>query len=143
MARLEASPEVLANTYIIYTADNGYHLSQHRLPPGKACNIEEDINIPFFIRGPGVPKGAVQNTFPTTHTDIVPTLFTLAGIPLHDDFDGEPIPVTADMLAGAAPRSEHVNVEFWGTNLEEGTLYDGCKYFFNNNPDRTDFCNLQ
>ncbi|KAI0151026.1 arylsulfatase precursor [Pestalotiopsis sp. NC0098] len=128
MARLEASPEVLANTYIIYTADNGYHLSQHRLPPGKACNIEEDINIPFFIRGPGVPKGAVQNTFPTTHTDIVPTLFTLAGIPLHDDFDGEPIPVTADMLAGAAPRSEHVNVEFWGTNLEEGTLYDGLSY---------------
>ncbi|KAI4598774.1 hypothetical protein KJ359_002666 [Pestalotiopsis sp. 9143b] len=128
MTRLEASTEVLANTYIIYTADNGYHISQHRLPPGKACNIEEDINIPFFIRGPGVPKGAVQNTFPTTHTDIVPTLFTLAGIPLHDDFDGEPIPVTADMLAGAAPKSEHVNVEFWGTNLEEGTLYDGLSY---------------
>ncbi|KAK6222882.1 hypothetical protein LQW54_000692 [Pestalotiopsis sp. IQ-011] len=77
---------------------------------------QEVINIPFFIRGPGVPKGQVQNTFPTTHTDIVPTLFTLAGIPLHDDFDGEPIPVTADILAGAAPKSEHAD-PFQMTNL--------------------------
>ncbi|KAF3000480.1 hypothetical protein E8E14_002677 [Neopestalotiopsis sp. 37M] len=133
MTRLEASPEVMANTYIIYTADNGYHISQHRLPPGKACNIEEDINIPFFIRGPGIAKGAVQ-TFPTTHTDIVPTLFTLAGIPLHDDFDGEPIPVTDEMLASSAsePKSEHVNVEFWGTNLQEGTLYVDRMTYINN-----------
>jgi arylsulfatase A-like enzyme len=81
VARLEATPEVLENTYLIYTTDNGFHISQHRLPPGKSCGIEEDVNIPFFIRGPGIAKGAVQ-TIPSSHTDIVPTLFHLAGIPL-------------------------------------------------------------
>ena len=45
--RLSASPAVFNNTYLIYTTDNGYHIGQHRLPPGKSCNIEEDVNIPF------------------------------------------------------------------------------------------------
>ncbi|KAI4682787.1 uncharacterized protein J4E84_007252 [Alternaria hordeiaustralica] len=78
MNRLGEHPEVLENTYLIYTTDNGFHISQHRLPPGKSCGIEEDINIPFFIRGPGVAKGAVMD-IPSSHTDIVPTLFHLAG----------------------------------------------------------------
>ncbi|KAM3497113.1 hypothetical protein MY10362_009525, partial [Beauveria mimosiformis] len=37
-------PDVSANTYIIYTADNGFHLGQHRLPAGKTCGIE-DVRI--------------------------------------------------------------------------------------------------
>lgn len=128
--RLAASPAVLNNTYLIYTTDNGYHIGQHRLPPGKSCNIEEDVNIPFFIRGPGVPKGAVQ-TIPSSHTDIVPTLFTLAGIPLRDDFDGEPIPVTEALLQ-KTDKSEHVNIEFWGDYLVEGNSFFGETHFPNN-----------
>ena len=130
ISRLSASPSVLNNTYLIYTTDNGFHIGQHRLPPGKSCNIEEDVNIPFFIRGPGVPKGAVQ-TLPSSHTDIVPTLFQLAGIPLREDFDGEPIPVTEELLA-TATKSEHVNIEFWGEYLVEGNAFFGTKYFPNN-----------
>ncbi|KAK3057873.1 hypothetical protein LTR09_000948 [Extremus antarcticus] len=119
MGWLHDHPDVLRNTYIIYTTDNGYHVGQHRLPPGKTCNLEEDVNIPFFVRGPGVQKGKIA-TYVTTHTDIVPTLFELAGIPLHKDFDGEPIPVTTKMEDDAPRRSEHVNVEFWGPALFEG-----------------------
>ncbi|KAJ4410039.1 hypothetical protein N0V91_002048 [Didymella pomorum] len=125
--RLEASPEVFDNTYLIYTTDNGYHIGQHRLPPGKSCNIEEDVNIPFFIRGPGVPKGAVQS-IPSSHTDIVPTLFELAGIPQREDFDGEVIPVTAE-LAKSSEKSEHVNIEFWGEYLVEGNTFRGVNKF--------------
>ncbi|KAJ4311640.1 hypothetical protein N0V94_007839 [Neodidymelliopsis sp. IMI 364377] len=128
--RLSANPAVLNNTYLIYTTDNGFHIGQHRLPPGKSCNIEEDVNIPFFIRGPGVPKGAVQ-TIPSSHTDIVPTLFSLAGIPLRDDFDGEPIPVTSELLA-INDKSEHVNIEFWGEYLVEGNTFFGQSSFVNN-----------
>ncbi|KAH8653756.1 arylsulfatase precursor [Xylariales sp. PMI_506] len=122
MARLEASPDVLKNTYIIYTADNGYHIGQHRLAPGKTCGIEEDINVPFIIRGPGIEKGKTAY-IPTSHTDIVPTLFQLADIPLQDEFDGEPIPLTLDQ-ANTSQKSEHVNVEYWGTAVVEG-IYPG------------------
>ena len=114
-----AHPDVLENTYLIYTTDNGFHIGQHRLPPGKTCNLEEDYNIPFFVRGPGVERGKTVS-FATTHTDIVPTLFELAGLPLHKEFDGEPIPVTTKMRQQGARRSEHVNIEFWGRGLFEG-----------------------
>lgn len=122
--RLEAGPaDVLANTYLIYTSDNGFHIGQHRLSPGKTCSIEEDINVPFVIRGPGIPAGAKWE-LPTSHTDIVPTLFELAGIPLQDEFDGVPMPVTETAQqsenSNAARKSEHVNVEFWGDAIAEG-----------------------
>lgn len=128
--RLEASPEVLENTYLIYTTDNGFHIGQHRLPPGKSCGIEEDVNIPFFIRGPGVPKNTTQ-LVPSSHTDIVPTLFSLAGIPLREDFDGEPIPVTSELL-DKNDKSEHINIEFWGDYLVEGNAFYGQSSFVNN-----------
>ena len=123
MNRLSENHEVLENTYLIYTTDNGFHISQHRLPPGKSCGIEEDINIPFFIRGPGVAKGAVMD-IPSSHTDVVPTLFHLAGIPAREDFDGEVIPVTREMQERGG-KSEHVNVEFWGEYLVEGNVFYG------------------
>ena len=107
---------LLENTYVIFTTDNGYHIGQHRLPPGKTCAIEEDYNIPFYIRGPGAPKGKKVD-FVTTHTDIAPTLFQLAGIPLRDDFDGSPIPVKEPYIrfTESQPPADHVNIEFWGT----------------------------
>jgi arylsulfatase len=71
----------------------------------------------MFIRGPGVPEGATVDS-PTTHTDIVPTLFSLARIPLLKQFDGIPMPITEKDYANA--RHEHVNIEFWGENLDEG-----------------------
>ena len=119
--RLEADPEVLENTYIIYTTDNGFHVGQHRLAPGKTCPIEEDVHIPFVVRGPGVAKGKTIQ-LPTSHTDIVPTLFELAGIPLQDEFDGQPIPVTERQQQALTQKTEHVNVEFWGEGILEGSL---------------------
>lgn len=119
LKRLGKDQDVLDNTYLIYTSDNGYHIGQHRLAPGKTCYIEEDINVPFIIRGPGVDKGKTV-AVPTTHTDIAPTLFQLAGIPLQDEFDGEPMPVTSDQLRSQPGKIEHVNVEYWGTGIPEG-----------------------
>ena len=118
---LEANPDVLENTYVFYTTDNGYHIGQHRLPPGKTCSVEEDINIPFYVRGPGVEKGKTVS-YATSHTDLVPTFFSLAGIPLREDFDGEPMLITEDQESSSQRSSEHVNVEFWGEGLFEGTF---------------------
>lgn len=112
---------LLDNTYIIFTSDNGYHIGQHRLQPGKTCAFEEDINVPFFLRGPNVPKAETVDVV-TTHTDIVPTLFELAGIEQRRDFDGQPIPVTRKEIAQQLKnkKRDHVNVEFWGEGIDEG-----------------------
>lgn len=122
VTKLEAHPDVLANTYIFYTADNGYHLGHHRMPPGKSCNIEEDINVPMMVRGPGIAAGA-SVSFPTTHTDLAPTFFNIAGIPLRKDFDGAPIPLTTAAQNAQKLRSEHINVEYWGGVYVEGTVF--------------------
>lgn len=108
------------NTYIIYTSDNGYHIGQHRLNPGKECGFEEDINVPLIIRGPGVPKGE-KTGIVSSHTDLVPTIFNLAGLSLREDFDGAAIPTTLKELHRAKhDRHEHVNIEFWGIGITEG-----------------------
>lgn len=45
---LEAKGQ-LENTYIFYTTDNGYHISQHRLHPGKECGFDTDVHIPLIV----------------------------------------------------------------------------------------------
>ncbi|KAF2225292.1 alkaline-phosphatase-like protein [Elsinoe ampelina] len=136
------------NTYIIYTTDNGFHIGQHRLPAGKSCAIEEDINIPFFIRGPGIAKN-VTVKYPTSHVDIAPTLYDIAGIPPRPEFDGSPMPIWADQREATHPhphpdhsrrpsnmtftKHEHVNVEFWGANFGEGDYADELLSRTNNN----------
>ncbi|KAJ5740048.1 hypothetical protein N7533_012832 [Penicillium manginii] len=131
VSRVEQS-EKLDNTYIIYTSDNGFHIGQHRLPPGKTCGFEEDIRVPLFIRGPGIAEGGVEDSV-TTHIDLAPTIFELAGIPAREDFDGTAIPVTEGF---SGTRHEHVTVEYWGRAVVEGDYSaigpDGLPQFPNN-----------
>lgn len=117
--RLE-SHGILEETYVIFTTDNGYHVGQHRLQPGKQCAYKEDINIPFIIRGPGVPKNHTTELV-TSHTDLAATFLAIAGAPPRNDLDGEAIPLTEDaMLAATIHRQEHINVEMWGIIMSEG-----------------------
>ncbi|KAK0260890.1 hypothetical protein B0A54_01299 [Friedmanniomyces endolithicus] len=119
VSRLQEAGAV-EDTFIFYTTDNGYHIGQHRLQPGKQCAFEEDINIPLVVRGPGIPKGLASDIV-TSHTDLVPTLMRLARTALRDDFDGTYIPLTAPELQEAVEtRQEHVNVEMWGIIMSEG-----------------------
>jgi arylsulfatase A-like enzyme len=114
---------LLDNTYIVYTSDNGFHIGNHRLLPGKRCPYEEDINIPLLIRGPGVPAG-VTSTITNSHTDMAPTILQMLGVSLRKDFDGRPIAYARDTMASDAKKpSEHVSVEFW----DSGGKPDGYK----------------
>jgi N-acetylglucosamine-6-sulfatase len=124
---------ILENTYFFYTTDNGYHISQHRLNPGKECGFEEDVNIPLIVRGPGVPIGEAGVV--TAHTDLAPTILKLAGADWgREDLDGRPIPLDKkdlDAEKEIGRWQEHVNVEFWGLGLAEGEYgfsYDDGKF---------------
>jgi len=124
---------LLGETYIFYTTDNGYHIGQHRLQPGKECGFEEDINIPLIVRGPGVPGGEVSEVV-TTHVDLAPTILGLAGQPSRADFDGEAIPLSRGALDEAVvSRHEHVTVEFWGLGIGEGKVWGDQPRFWLNN----------
>ncbi|KAF4989809.1 hypothetical protein FDECE_14590 [Fusarium decemcellulare] len=110
-ARLEEQG-VLNNTYVFFSSDNGFHIGQHRLQPGKKCGYEEDINVPLIVRGPQIEEKAVVD-IPTSHLDLAPTFLKLLDIPLRDDFDGSPIPLGTNKEISEVSR-EHVQVEFWG-----------------------------
>ncbi|KAF9164832.1 hypothetical protein DFQ26_000963 [Actinomortierella ambigua] len=130
----------LDNTYIIYTTDNGYHLGTHRMYAGKQTAYEEDVNIPFLIRGPGVAKGR-QNDAVATHTHFAATVLRLAGLPTPDHLDAPSIPVLAqDDRNAASFQSETFAVEFWaGAFMENKTfrstqnVYKSVRVFGNGN----------
>jgi len=69
----------LENSYIIYTSDNGFHMGEHRLRDGKGRAYEEDIRVPFIVRGPGVPAGR-RLTALVLNIDIAPTVAEIAGV---------------------------------------------------------------
>ncbi|KAI0833080.1 Arylsulphatase [Hypoxylon sp. FL0890] len=122
ISRLEEY-NILDNTYFVYSSDNGYHIGQHRLQPGKSCGYEEDTNVPLIVRGPGVAEGYVAEGVVTTHADLAPTFFELLGIEQRDDFDGSAIPVTKEEfeeVRDAGERREHAGIEYWGFAMGEG-----------------------
>ena len=108
----------LDNTYIIYSSDNGFHLGQHRLPPGKECGIEEDVRVPMYVRGPGLPRGTTHRGV-TTHIDLTPTILGMVGAEVTAEFDGTPIEALVH-VPGAEARGEHVGIEYWGAAVAEG-----------------------
>src|SRR3546814_3866983 len=67
------------HTYVVYTSDNGWHMGEHRQFVGKTTAYEEDIRVPFAIRGPGVPKGARLTPF-VLNNDLAPTIAAMADV---------------------------------------------------------------
>ncbi|EAU30364.1 conserved hypothetical protein [Aspergillus terreus NIH2624] len=133
VSRLEEAG-VLDTTYIFYSTDNGYHISQHRLAPGKECGFDTDIHIPLYVRGPGIPENKTFSAV-TSHTDLAPTFLRIAGTTT-DGLDGKPLPFT--MEESCQSKTEHIGVEYWGVNLPEGVngyrkvpLEDGSKHNIN------------
>jgi N-acetylglucosamine-6-sulfatase len=62
----------LDNTYFVFTSDNGYRHGEHALVHGKHIPYEEDINVPLFVRGPDVRRGARLPHF-ALNIDLAPT----------------------------------------------------------------------
>lgn len=83
---LEAN-NALENTYIIFTSDNGFHMGEHGIPSGKGTAYEEDIHVPFMIRGPDITAGSIVTQI-TANIDLAPTIAELANVKPPDFVDG-------------------------------------------------------
>ncbi|HEY0511667.1 MAG TPA: sulfatase, partial [Thermoanaerobaculia bacterium] len=77
----------LENTYIFFTSDNGFHMGQHRMLPGKYTPYETDIHMPLYVRGPGIAAGS-STSAATSSVDFAPTIAELAGATLQLSADG-------------------------------------------------------
>ena len=77
----------LANTYFVFSSDNGFHLGQFRLPAGKETAYDTDIRVPLIVRGPGVPAHR-KCGFMFGNIDLAPTFARLAGASVPTWVDG-------------------------------------------------------
>jgi len=75
------------HTYFVFSSDNGYHMGEYRLDPGKQTAFDTDIHVPLIVSGPGIPAGRVASQL-TSSIDLCPTFETLAGIPVPSTVDG-------------------------------------------------------
>ena len=89
----------LDRTYLFFTSDNGFHMGEHRLMPGKNTAFEEDIHVPLLVRGPGVPAGRVVDAL-VLNIDLAPTFAALARAQTPSFVDGRSL---TGWLGAAAP----------------------------------------
>ncbi|CAA9331462.1 MAG: Choline-sulfatase [uncultured Nocardioidaceae bacterium] len=83
---LERSGE-LDDTIVVFTADNGFFLGEHRLRAGKLLPYDPSLRVPLLVRGPGIPAGEVRED-PVLMIDFAPTFLELAGARPDPTMDG-------------------------------------------------------
>jgi len=69
------------NTIFVFSSDNGYHMGDHRLLPGKRTAFDTDIQVPLVMTGPGITAGSVVSAL-AQNVDLAPTFIELAGLEL-------------------------------------------------------------
>jgi arylsulfatase A-like enzyme len=66
------------DTYVVLTADNGFHLGQHQLNGGKGTPYDSDTRVPLVVVGPDVVPGPRSQYI--SNIDLAPTIEQLAGL---------------------------------------------------------------
>jgi arylsulfatase A-like enzyme len=99
------------NTYVVFSSDNGYHMGEFRLMPGKMTAYDTDIHVPLVITGPTIPAGRTFDEI-VENVDLNPTfneLATATTFPFVDGVSLAPIwqPRKADDWRGVALIEHH------------------------------------
>jgi N-acetylglucosamine-6-sulfatase len=106
------------NTYIVFSSDNGLHMGEHRLLPGKLTAFDTDIKVPLIVTGPGVPAGQTISQM-TENVDLCPTFERLGGAPVPRNVDGRGL-VTLLHGGVAGTWRREILVEHHGRVLDAG-----------------------
>lgn len=156
----------LSSTYIIFTSDNGYQLGEHRQET-KYKQYRESLEVPFIIRGPGIPQGVSMNTL-TGNIDLAPTYVDMAHANKRSDIDGEsmlplltgaiknwprhymlfgrgkvPIGVSGSRSGMEEPQEMTITArDAWNNNFVGDISSDGLKYLKYRYGDRYELYNL-
>ncbi|MCG8509377.1 MAG: sulfatase-like hydrolase/transferase, partial [Rhodospirillales bacterium] len=71
--------DMMDNTVIIYTGDQGFFLGEHDFID-KRWMYDEAMRMPFIVRYPKIVKAGSTNDWLINNTDFAPTLLELAGV---------------------------------------------------------------
>ena len=125
--------DVIDETIIVFTSDNGVLLGQHRQGFSFALPYEPVARVPLVVRGPGFP--AAERDQPVALTDVVPTLLEAAGVELSAPPDGEALQPFAEspdhrtdraVLVANGPGRAHFagirTADHWYTEYEDGSV---------------------
>ncbi len=103
IGRLEAQIKALGltnNTYFVFSSDNGLHLGEDNLRPGKQTAFDTDIRVPLIVAGPGVPPARTVTQL-AGNIDLAPTFETIAGATPPTTVEGHTL---LPQLHGQTPR---------------------------------------
>ncbi len=81
---------IAGNTIFIFTSDHGdMHGSQGKSSCRKQVPWDESLCVPFLCRYPAIHDGGRVVTTPLNTPDILPSILSLAGVPIPDTVEGE------------------------------------------------------
>ena len=66
------------NTYLVFSSDNGLHIGEYRLMPGKMTAFDTDIHVPLIVDGPGVLAGSSTDAM-AENIDLAKTFAAIGG----------------------------------------------------------------
>ena len=90
---------IAGNTVVVFSSDNGYHMGEYRLMPGKMTAYDTDVRVPLVVAGPGITAGTTSAAV-VQNIDLRPTFDSLAGIAVPAAVDGQGL---LPLLHGQAP----------------------------------------
>jgi N-acetylglucosamine-6-sulfatase len=110
----------LANTYLIFTSDQGFMQGQHRLHQGKFVPYEPSVQVPLLIRGPGIPAGSQPRAL-VWNGDITSTILQMTGATPGLPQDGQSVLPFAQDPTRKSTRPILFETGPPGTTFEPGT----------------------
>jgi N-acetylglucosamine-6-sulfatase len=75
------------DTDFVFSSDNGYHMGEYRLSPGKMTAFDTDVSVPLVIAGPGVRSGRTIGAS-AQNIDLCPTFEAIGHAATPADVDG-------------------------------------------------------